>query len=68
MKKRYYRFGDDDAQITALIVGSKKARAKFILHVPKDTDGAIIYRVIRTLDRKCRYRRNIGSEDDSRAG
>ena len=56
MKKRYYRFGDDDAQITALIVGSKTARAKFILHVPEDTDGATIYRVI--LDRKCRYRRN----------
>lgn len=58
MKKRYFRFGDDDDQITALIVGSKKAKAKFILQVPENTDGATIYRVIRALDRKIRYRRN----------
>ena len=55
MKEKYFRFGEE---ITALIVGSKKARAKFILYVPENTDGGTIYRVIKALDRKFRYRRN----------
>lgn len=56
--KRYFKFNDSDSEeIFALIVGSKTAKAKFILHVPQETSGDTIYRVIKLLDRKFRHYR-----------
>ena len=64
-QKRFFTFyADDNTQIDALIVTSRQAKAKFILHVQEQTEGDSIFRVIKWLDRKInrtqRRRENFG--------
>ena len=58
--KKFFKFNSGDEEITALVVGSKIATAKFILHVPEQTDGDKIFHVIKALDRKihCTRKKN----------
>lgn len=52
--KKYFSFKAESGEITALVVGSKTATAKFILHAPEQTDGETIYRIVKFLDKKIR--------------